>query len=239
MYDYQRRAGYDGGSGGVPPAVRALLIANAVVFLLQSVLALLGERSPISARAFIDLFGLVPVLAILHGRLWQPLTYLFLHGDLWHLLLNLLMLWMCGAPLERHWGSRRFLRYYLICGLGAAAFTCLLAFGSSTIGASGAVFGLLVAYGVLWPDQVLLIWGIIPMRARTLVWLFAALQLYSLIFAAGQVNIAYGAHLGGMVVGYLTLKRAWRVGEFFGGLRWRFRRRRFRVMDRRDDYPFH
>jgi membrane associated rhomboid family serine protease len=206
---------------------------------VQSLLALLGPRAPISGREFVDLFGLVPRLTLLGGRVWQPVTYLFLHGGLWHLLLNMLMLWMFGSPVERAWGSRRFLRYYFVCGLGAAALTCLVARDSRTIGASGAVLGLLVAYGMLWPRQVVLIWGIIPMQARTLVWISAAVELYSLIFSGGGMNIAYGAHVGGMLIGYLWLKRAWRPRELWGELRWRFRRRRFRVVDRRDDYPFH
>jgi membrane associated rhomboid family serine protease len=231
---------YRGGGRALSGAVRALLIANAVVFLGQSILRVWGPRAPLSESQFIEIFGLVPALTLLHGWIWQPITYLFLHGSLFHLLLNLLMLWMFGAPLERAWGTRRFLRYYFVCGVGAAALTCMVAFSSRTIGASGALFGLLLAYGMMWPEQVLLIWGIVPMRAKTLVWVAAALELYSLIFGGNEVNIAYGAHLGGMLVGYLMLGRAWRVREALGSLRWKFRRRRFRVMRSRDpNYPFH
>jgi membrane associated rhomboid family serine protease len=172
-------------------------------------------------------------------------SYLFLHADVLHIGFNMLMLWMFGTSLERQWGTRPFLRYYFVCGIGAAMMTVLLAvpfaaFRVPTIGASGAVLGLLMAFGFLWPNKVILIWGIFPMRAWTMVLVFGGLDLYSLIFASGRGNIAYAAHVGGMLVGYLYLKRAWRVRPFLADLRWRLRRRRFRVMDRRDDdFPFH
>ena len=240
MYGASRDPMYRGGGRALPGAVRALLIANVAVFILQSILKALGPRALLSEIQFAEVFGLVPALTLLHGWVWQPITYLFLHRDIFHILLNLLMLWMFGVPLERAWGMRRFLRYYFACGVGAAALTCLVAFSSITIGASGALFGLLLAYGMTWPEQVLLIWGIVPMRAKTLVWIAAAVELYCLIFGGGEVNIAYGAHLGGMIAGYLMLGRAWRSGEWLRSLRWRFRRRRFRVMRRRDpNYPFH
>jgi len=240
VYETQRDPRHFGGASGVTSAVKALLIANVAVFLVQSILRVWGANSPVGESQFIDLFGLVPALTLLHGRVWQPITYLFLHGNLFHLLLNMLMLWMFGVSLERHWGTRRFLRYYFVCGVGAAALTCVVAFGSRTIGASGALFGLLLAYGMIWPNQVLMIWGIVPMRARTLVWVAAALELYSLVFAGNEVNIAYGAHLGGMLVGYLMLGGAWRVTDRFRSLRWRVRRRRFKLMrDRDPNYPFH
>jgi hypothetical protein len=132
---------YRGGGRALPGAIRAILIASVAVFLLQSVLRVWGPEAPLSEVQFIEIFGLVPVLTLLHGWIWQPITYLFLHGNLFHLLLNLLMLWMFGVPLERAWGTRRFLRYYFVCGAGAAALTCLVAFSSRTIGASGAGAG--------------------------------------------------------------------------------------------------
>lgn len=234
-----------GPGGRLPPGIRWLLVANGVVFLLQSVLDLSGGRSPFSAHTpawegLIDWLGLSPADAILGFRLWQPVTYLFLHGDLFHVGFNMLLLWMFGTHLERQWGTRLFLRYYFLCGVGAALFTCVFAFGSTTIGASGAIFGLLLAYGYLWPDRLILIWGIIPLKARTMVWLFGGLQLYYLVFGRGQGGIAYAAHLGGMVVGYLYLRRAWRLGPLLTELKWKLRRRRFRVMGRSDDdFPFH
>ncbi len=234
-----------GPGGPLPSGIKWLVIANAGVFLLQSILRMQGAGAD---RAFVLLFGLVPPLGGIPDaafQVWQPVTYLFLHSTdtIWHVAFNMLMLWMFGTSLERHWGTRAFLRYYFVCGIGAALMTVVLAllfpaFRAPTIGASGAVFGLLLAFGYLWPNKIILIWGIIPMRARTMVLLFGGLELYSLLFVRG--NIAYAAHVGGMLVGYLYLKRAWRLRPFVADLRWRMRRRRFRVMDRRDDdFPFH
>jgi len=231
------------GQGPLPSGIKWLLIVNVAVFLLQNILDLLGGGQ---RGDFLVWFALIPPFNPLASfKLWQPLSYLFLHADVLHLGFNMLMLWMFGTPLERQWGTRPFLRYYFICGIGAALMTILLAvpfvaFRAPTIGASGAVLGLLMAFGYLWPSRTLLIWGIFPMRAWTMVLVFGGLNLYSLIFASGRGNIAYAAHVGGMVVGYLYLKRAWRLRPFLAHLRWRIRRRRFRVMDRRDDdFPFH
>ncbi len=245
MHRPQRTISFGPGPGPLPTGIRWLLMANAGVFVLQSILRLLGDGT---AFDFVALFGLIPPKtpsADMAFKLWQPITYLFLHGSILHIGFNMLMLWMFGTPLERQWGTRAFLRYYFMCGIGAAVVTCALAlplpaFRAPTIGASGAILGLLMAYGYLWPNNVLLVWGIFPMRAWTMVLVFGGLELYSLIFAGGQGNIAYAAHVGGMLVGYLYLKRAWRLRSFLGNLRWKLKRRRFKVMDRRDDdFPFH
>jgi membrane associated rhomboid family serine protease len=245
MHRRQYTVSFGAGQGPMPFGIKWLLIANVAVFLFQSILGLLGGGA---ATRFVMLFGLIPPfnpIPDISFQVWQPLTYLFLHGGILHLGFNMFMLWMFGTQLERQWGAREFLRYYFICGIGAAAMTCLLAipfapFRSPTIGASGAILGLLLAYGYLWPNNQILVWGIFPMRAWTMVMIFGGVELYSLVFAGGQSNIAYAAHVGGMLVGYLYLKRAWRLGSLFSDLRWRLRRRRFRVMDRRDDdFPFH
>jgi membrane associated rhomboid family serine protease len=243
MHRPQFRATFGPGQGPLPPGIKWLLLANAAVFVLQSILSLTGGRI---AGDFIAWFGLIPPF-FPHAtfKLWQPLTYLFLHGDVWHIGFNMLMLWMFGTPLEREWRTRAFLRYYFVCGIGAAAVTCLLAvpmaaFRAPTIGASGAILGLMLAYGYLWPNNQIFVWGIFPMRAWTMVLVFGGLELYSLIFAGGRGNIAYAAHVGGMLVGYLYLKRAWRIRPLLAELRWRSKRRRFRVMDKSDDdFPFH
>lgn len=247
MYRPQRTIGFGPGQGPLPTGIKWLLITNAAVFVLQNVLRWFG---PGSENTFLGLFGLIPPLSgypDMGFKIWQPVTYLFLHStsSILHLGFNMLMLWMFGTSLERHWGTRAFLRFYFVCGIGAGVVSCLMAlpmaaFRAPTIGASGAIFGLLMAYGYLWPNNILLIWGIFPMRARTMVLVFGGLELYSLIFGGGQGNIAYAAHVGGMLVGYLYLKRAWRVRPFLADLRWKSRRRRFRVMDRKDDdFPFH
>jgi membrane associated rhomboid family serine protease len=212
---------------------RILMIVCGAVWLLQLLLRLLLQ---------VDLapwFGLVPQLVV-RGFVWQPFTYLFLHStyDLFHLLFNLLMMWMIGGELERYWGPRRYLVYFLVCGVGAGLFVVaqglLLGMSAATIGASGAIYGLILAYGLIFSERVILFMMIFPMRARTL-----ALVLFAVAFLSNlsrpQGGISHVAHLGGMVVGWLYLKRAWRVGDLVREIRWRIRRRRLRVMDRRDE----
>lgn len=225
-----------GGFGGVPqvtPMNRTLMIVCGSVWLVQLVLRLAAQ---------VDLapwLGLVPQFVV-RGFVWQPFTYLFLHStfDIFHLLFNLLMLWMIGGELERYWGSRRYLIYFFVCGVGAGLFVVaqglLLDVAGVTIGASGAIYGLILAYGLVFSDRVILFMMIFPMRARTL-----AIVLFAVAFLSNlsrpQGGISHVAHLGGMVVGWLYLKRAWRVGDLVREIRWRVRRRRLRVMAPKDD----
>jgi rhomboid family protein len=138
--------------GFLPPAMRMLVISCAAVFLLQELSAMIwGQRG---WNFWLTWFGLVPA-EVIHGFFWQLFTYLFLHGGLWHILLNLLVLWMFGADLERLWGARRFLTYYFICGVGAGVVNVIVKLlldptgkgsaGLPTIGASGAIYGVLIA----------------------------------------------------------------------------------------------
>ena len=195
----------------LPPVTRALLIANGVAFLLQLVLeyTALGPLMlwPLGA-------GFMP---------WQLVTYAFLHGDIAHLLFNMLALLMFGAPVEHTWGEKRFLTFYAVCVVGAAV--CQLAVGAwtmsqggqayPTLGASGGVFGLLLAYGMLFPHQrVMLLIPPIPMKARTLVIVYGAIALL-LGFTGLQPGVAHFAHLGGMLFGWLLI-RYWRGHPPFG-----------------------
>lgn len=220
------------------------MIACGAVWLLQfflgpvaglDVASVSGQQ--ISPRPSLQWFGLVPG-NVISGMVWQPFTYIWLHGDLLHLLLNMFILWMLGGDLERHWGSRAFLRYFLVCGVGAGMFILVAGLLSEpwipTIGASGAIFGVILAFGMIFSQRVILFMMIFPMRARTFSWLMFAIVLLSLL---GQSvgNVSHVAHLGGMVVGYLYLKRAWRIGEFVREIRWRIRRRKLRVMPPGDD----
>ena len=195
----------------LPPVTRALLIANGVAFLLQLVLeyTALGPLMlwPLGA-------GFMP---------WQLVTYAFLHGDIAHLLFNMLALLMFGAPVEHTWGEKRFLTFYAVCVVGAAL--CQLAVGAwtmsqggqayPTLGASGGVFGLLLAYGMLFPHQrVMLLIPPIPMKARTLVIVYGAIELLLGVTGA-QASVAHFAHLGGMLFGWLLI-RYWRGQPPFG-----------------------
>jgi membrane associated rhomboid family serine protease len=215
--------------------VKWLIIANCVVFVLQQ----------IAGARIIDWFGLVPWLIRYRGFIWQLFTYMFLHGGIWHLVINMLMLWMFGADLERDWGTRRFLRYYFVCGVGAGlcALTAALVVSSGpddamlalpTIGASGAIFGLLLAFGVVYADRIILMMLLFPMKAKYAVMIFGVIEFYYVWQPSrGVSNVA---HLGGMLFGYLFLKVRIKGGDPIAFLRNRYRtwrmeraRRRFQV----------
>jgi membrane associated rhomboid family serine protease len=205
----------------LPPITKALLVANGVLFLLQQ---LLGDPTfapfmlwPLNAAGF-DAFS--PGQNFLP---WQLLTYGFLHGSFAHVLFNMLALLMFGAPLEYTWGNRRFLTYYLVCVAGAGLCQLFVASWTAsqggqaypTVGASGGVFGLLLAYGMLFPNQrVMLLIPPIPMKARTLVIVYGAIELL-LGFSGWQPGVAHFAHLGGMLFGWLLI-RYWRGQPPFG-----------------------
>lgn len=236
---YYRHSPYRSGGVvfGLPsltPVTRALMIACGAVWVVQF---LLGPILRVTDLSWV--FGIVPALFV-RGYFWQPLTYMFLHSpvQILHLLLNLLILWMVGGDLERHWGGRRFLGYYLVCGVGAGMFVAIAGLLSNTqaptIGASGAIYGLLLAYGMIFSERVILFMLVFPMRARTLSWVLFAIAFVSTLGQSAS-GVSHVAHLGGMVVGYLYLKRVWRVGELYRDIRWRLRRRKFRVASRDDE----
>lgn len=202
----------------LPPVTRALLIANGLVFLLQQFAgnALVAfELWPIGSSN--DPYAGSDFLP------WQLLTYGFMHGNIGHLLFNMLALLMFGAPVEHKWGQRRFLTYYLVCVIGAAV--CQLIVGAwtlsqggeayPTVGASGGVFGLLLAYGMLFPQQrVMLLIPPVPMKARTLVIVYGVIELLMGITNT-MPGVAHFAHLGGMLFGWLLI-RYWRGQPPFG-----------------------
>ncbi len=254
MGSYPRSYGFRFRGGGLfTPAIKTLLIANASVFLVQTLVLLLAGSGPYQALNAI--FGLVPMRVVLHGWLWQPFTYLFLHGGLWHLLFNMLFLWMFGGDLERAWGRRRFYAYYFVAGVGAGVVNVVVKmllniFGTArsdvpTIGASGAIYGILLANAVLFPDRQ--IWLIpfpvmLPMRLYVLA--AGAIEFFGTLGASGD-NISHVCHLGGMLAGYLYLRR----GSFLYRMRnvvsdWKRRRlrRQFEVYQRqheKDDRSSH
>jgi membrane associated rhomboid family serine protease len=225
------------GVPGVTPVVRALIVACGAVWLLQVLLYAAGYHVE-------GYLGVVPA-RVARGWIFQVGTYLFLHSprEMLHILLNMLILWLFGSDLERHWGGRAFLRYYLVCGVGGGVFAAALGLlrggphaEAATIGASGAIFGVIVAFGTVFAERPVLFMMLFPMRARTMAMiLFAVSFFYTVVPDSG--NVSHIGHLGGAVVGFLFLRRAWRVGDFVRELRWRVRRRRFRVMQpgERDD----
>ena len=219
----------------ITPGVRILVLTCAGVFLLQTLIELLLPRSVSSW--YIHAFGLIPRGFIPGLRIWQPVTYIFLHGGLFHLLVNMLMLWMFGRSLEEVWGKRRFLNYFFLCGVGAGLITIVVKFipmlwGSApsdvpTIGASGAIFGILIANAILFPDRQIWLFPLpvmIPMRPFVAV--MAAIEFFSTLGSSGD-NVSHLCHLGGMLIGWLYLRR----GSFLFRVRnemadWRYQRNR-------------
>jgi membrane associated rhomboid family serine protease len=195
-------------------AVKELLIANGVVFLLVAVVRLL---SPLGYNWVLLHFSLIPALTVQKGWLWQLATYSFLHAGLWHLLGNMLGLWMFGAQIERDWGYSIFLQFYVFCLVGAALTTVAVSYtglmGVSplvpTVGASGAVYGILLAFGILHGDSEVLLFPLpFLMKARYLVIGVVFMELWASLAGAtvpGQ-SVAYFAHLGGLLFGYLWVK---------------------------------
>jgi len=195
------------GPGPISTALKALIGANVAMFLATTL---------IRSIDFDAILGLVPVLVIHRLWLWQPVTYMFLHAGLFHILFNMLALWMFGAELERMWGTRFFLKFYFVTGVGAGILTILvslLGFGFTniiyvvpTIGASGAIYGLLLAYALYFPDRPIYMYFLFPVPARIFVLIMGAIAFYASIADAG--GVANATHLSGLLVGYLYLKGA-------------------------------
>lgn len=186
--------------GPITRTVRALIIINVGVYLLQIVSHLLGSN-------FIDLyFGLVPIRVTQELMLWQLATYMFLHGGVFHIFFNMLTLFMFGNELERYWGTPRFLNYYFITGIGAGFCSWMVAPHSFSvvIGASGAIYGLLLAYGLTYPNRIVYVNFLLPIKVKWLVLIMGAMAFLSSL--GGESGVANIAHLGGMVIGYLVLK---------------------------------
>lgn len=190
------------GPGGISPAVKLLLITNVVLFFMNMIV---GDAMTLR-------LGLSPQAVFEQMALWQPVTYMFLHstGGIGHILFNMLALWMFGTELERTWGTRFFTKYYFITGIGAAATTMALGWFSDsvyysiTVGASGAIYGLLVAYAIYFPHRTIY-YIIFPIPARVFVIIAGAIAFLSSMGGPGG-GVAHAAHLGGLVVGYLYLK---------------------------------
>jgi rhomboid family protein len=193
------------GPGPVSTTLKALIAANVVMFLVTAF-----------ARTVVPALGLVPELVLHKFWLWQLATYMFLHGGIFHIVFNMLALWMFGAELERIWGTRDFLKFYFVTGIGAGALTVLfstLPFGfaqqvqhSIVIGASGAIYGLLLAYALYFPDRPIYMYFVFPIPAKVFVAIMGAIAFFSSLSELGGTSNA--THLGGLVVGYLYLKGA-------------------------------
>lgn len=189
-----------GPTGPVPPAVKGLIAVNVAVYLVQ----LFGGRG-----VLITHFSLIPSLVAL-GEIWRLFTYQFLHGGVWHIAINMLMLWMFGSELEQRWGQRFFLKYYFLCAVGGGAvFTVAMYLAGQpnviSVGASGGIYGILMAYGMWFPNRKVYIWLLFPVSVRYLVVFLIAVEFIQSIEASGG-GIAHAAHFGGMAIGYAYLR---------------------------------
>jgi len=197
------RSGYGGFrlGGGWTPAVKMLVIACTVGFVLGIFDQLSG------GPAVLAKFALIPAAVTQQYYLWQLVTYMFLHGGFFHILFNMFGLYMFGSELEATWGTRQFTKFYFLCGIGAAIASVIVSPHSPVpiIGASGAIFGLLMAYGVLFPDRLIYLYMIIPVKAKWFVVIFGTITFLSAL-SVNNTGVAYVAHLGGMIVGFLYLK---------------------------------
>jgi membrane associated rhomboid family serine protease len=187
-------------AGYFPPGVKWLLISNTAIFILSAFVP--GEI----LRAW---FALSAYAVLKVGFVWQLFTYLFLHGGIMHLVFNMLALWMFGTPLEQTWGTRQFLRFYLYCGLAAGVCVVVVnallgQWGIPTVGASGAILGLLVGFGVLFPNQTVLMSFLFPIKAKYMVMIYAAIEVWMTF--GPNTGVSTVAHLGGMAFGYVYLK---------------------------------
>jgi membrane associated rhomboid family serine protease len=193
------------GPGPLSPTLKALIGANVAMFVLTLLMP-----------GLIDDLGLVPTLVLHQGWVWQLATYMFLHGGIFHIVFNMLALWMFGTELERIWGSRYFLKFYFVTGIGAAALTVmfsLLPFAfahqvqrSVIIGASGAIYALLLAYALYFPDRPIYMYMLFPIPAKVFVAIMGGIAFLSSLSESG--GTANATHLGGLIIGYLFLKGA-------------------------------
>ena len=202
---YRTTSSFSFGPGPLSTALKALIGVNVAMFLLTTFVPALQVQ-----------LGLVPQWVVRELRVYQLVTYMFIHAGLFHILFNMLALWMFGTELERMWGTRFFLKFYFITGVGAGCLTVLLSllpFGplsqlytSDVIGASGAIYGLLLAYGMFFPERQIYMYFVFPIPARVFVLIMGAIALFSSMAESG--GVANATHLGGLLVAYLYLKGA-------------------------------
>ena len=196
-------------SGGLPPAVKWLLISNIAVYLLKFFLDLAG-----GGAIFRYYLALWPIAVVKHFFLWQVVSYMFLHGDVFHVAFNMFALWIFGVDLEQTLGTRRFLNFYLLCGTGAGVCVVLADFlfgdpAIPTIGSSGAIYGILMASAILWPDRIMLMFWLFPIKMRYYVMVVGAMAFLGAFYQNSGVSDV--AHLSGLGFGYVYIKMRRRV----------------------------
>jgi len=233
-----RTARYSRISMNIKSMVLTLVIINVIVFLFTQILnisvpakllSLTGKSGEILAvifrryGLFITLFSLLPALIIKLGWVWQVFTYMFLHGGFFHLFFNMYALYLFGRPLEDRWGNREFLYFYLFSGVGAGIITFAWNLFRNpfipTIGASGAIFGVVLAFGLEFPESMLLLFFFIPVRAKYAAFIFGGIELVMIITGTMQ-GIGHFTHLAGLLFGYIYYM--WRIKGSYRGKKIRF-----------------
>jgi membrane associated rhomboid family serine protease len=232
----------------ISPLVKKLIILNVGIwFFLQLII----ENLFFSQGTITNYFSFTPQLTIENFFIWQPFTYMFLHStNVFHVLLNMISLWFFGSELEYRWGSRQFLYYYLTCGVGAAVIYLLgvillgliqgvepSVYRVPVLGASGAVFGTLLAYGILFGDRVIYFFGVFPMKARYFIMVIGGIEVISLLSSGmGGTQVANLAHIGGLITGYfyLLVWTRWQQGRWRGSKNSKARRNLRLVVNNKD-----
>jgi len=239
-YPGRYAASYSFGPGGISTAIKAIIGANVAVFLLQFFFPIIT-----------DVLGLRPIFVVRYFWIWQLATYMFLHGGVFHIVFNMLALWMFGTELERTWGTRYFLKFYLVVGVGAGVLTVLFSLlpfapaqqllRANVIGASGAIYGVLLAYALWFPNRPIYMYFVFPIPAKVFVAIVGAIAFLSSLGDSG--GVASATHLGGLAVAYAYLKtgRIHPLAELkYRYLKWKINRlrRKFDVYSggRADDY---
>ena len=191
---------FHGNKNSMPTGVKLLLILNTIIFFMV-------EISGMQFELFYSNFGLVPAKVWSSYMIWQPITYLFLHGGFIHLLFNMFVLWMFGKDLEYNWGTFPFLKYYFACGIGAGIATSILGWSSfiPVIGASGAVYGLLLAYGLTYPNRLVYLYGIFPIKVKFMVIGMGVIAFFASMTSTNS-TVSHITHIAGMAVGFIYLQ---------------------------------
>lgn len=210
------RPSFFGGFSFFPPVIKVLLISNTALWLITDLF--LGDS--VVQKNILTWFALSPIGENFYP--WQLVTYMFLHGGFGHLFFNMLALWMFGMEMENLWGSKRFLVFYLICGIGGGISNLIIAPlvspGVPTLGASGAVFGVLTAFGLLFPERPIYLYFLLPIRAKFFVAGYIILELIYGVSGTAS-GVAHFAHLGGALVGFLMMlgiSRGWSFENLWG-----------------------
>lgn len=224
------------GSGSLNPldpsfynsAIRVLVALNILIFLVLWI-----PQSPQFEQSVFFLFGLVPRMVWSDLRLWQPVTYMFLHAGFLHVGLNMFVLWMFGREIEWRWGKKEFLKYYFITGVGSGIVTVLFSLHSTipVVGASGAIYGILLAYGMMFPERYVYLYFLFPIKVKYFVAIIGGIAFFSSFSNPGD-SIAHLTHLSGMIIGWLYIKQDWRLDFMEDLVR---KRRKKKTLDKIED----